>query len=140
MDLAPVLSWAPLKSRLAGIVALSKTLVSALTFWARRRTLLDHVGRKGMSIRCVARRKRPERRPCRREPAPARPPEPTSTVPAKRLQRSVSPEHLDRGAGHRVGVKERLTGAMLMGHASPQAATSAGSANAKPRRYSAAFE
>src|SRR3954470_14207126 len=59
-------------------------------------------------IRCVARSEWASRRTAWRKPAPARPPEPTSTALAKRLQRAVGVEHFDAGARPRVDIEQRL--------------------------------
>jgi hypothetical protein len=46
--------------------------------------------------------------------APARLPEPTSTAPTERFERTVGEEHFDAGAGPRVDVKDRLMGVLVV--------------------------
>ena len=70
----------------------------------------------GRSVGRIARWKRPDARPCRRETPLARPPEPTRSLPAERLERPVGVEHFNAGAGHRVDVEERLMSVYGAGH------------------------
>jgi hypothetical protein len=48
------------------------------------------------------------RRFIRREPAPARPPEPAGTASAECFKGSVSIEHFDAETRHGIDIKERL--------------------------------
>src|SRR5262249_26108318 len=64
--------------------------------------------RKRIAISRVGSWEWSDRRPLRSEPPPARPPEPTSTSPAERFERSVGIENLNAVAGHRVAVEEGL--------------------------------
>src|SRR5438552_11703153 len=95
-------------------------------------------------IRCVARSEWASRQSIWRKPAPARPPEPTSTALAEGFQRPVGVEHFDAGPRPRVE-EERLMASALAGVGCGgarhhHAALSAGSARANPRRYSAALD
>jgi hypothetical protein len=93
---------------------------------------------KSVPVGRIARGKRAMCRSLGREPAPPRPPKPAGGAPtAECFEGSVGKEHFDAETRDRINIEERFKLIpTIAGHG--HAATSVGSARAKPRRKSAA--
>jgi hypothetical protein len=70
--------------------------------------------RQCVPVRCIARWERATSSSRWRKASPARPPKPTSPLPAESFQRAVCVEHFDGSAGPWVDVEERLMRCALL--------------------------